>query len=74
LSDILVLDGEVLTYSTFTTSRGNVLVVDAFEVLALAYLYKGDTSVVNVDNSFIELEVVVRGKALAFLGQKPSLL
>jgi hypothetical protein len=74
LSDILVLDNEVLTYNTFITSRGNVLVVNTFEVLALVYLCKGNTNVISVDNSFIELEVVIGGETLAFLGQKPSLL
>jgi hypothetical protein len=67
LSDILVLDNKVLIYNTFITNHGNVLVINAFEVLALVYLCKGNTNVVNVNNSFIELKVVVKGKTLAFL-------
>jgi hypothetical protein len=74
LSDILVLDNKVLIYSTFIANHGNVLVINTFEVLVLVYLYKGNTSVISVDNSFIELEVVVKGETLMFLGQKPSLL
>ena len=66
----MVLDGEVLTYSTSTTGRGGVLVADDFEVLALAYLRKGNTSVAGVDNSSVELEVVIKGETLAFLDQK----
>ena len=63
-----------MTYSTSTTGRGGVLVADDFEVLALAYLRKGNTSVAGVDNSSVELEVVIAGETLAFLGQKPGLL
>jgi hypothetical protein len=70
----LILDGEVLMYSTSTTSRGSVLVADDLEVLALVYLRKGNTSVVSVDNSSVELQVVVGGETLVFLGQKPGLL
>ena len=74
MSDILVLDSEVLTYNTSTTGHGDILITDDFEVLALAYLYKSNTSVASVDNSSIKLEVVIVGKILAFLGQKPGLL
>jgi hypothetical protein len=74
LSDILVLDGEVLTYSTSTTGRSGVLITDDFEVLALAYLREGNTSVAGVDNPSVKLEVVIKGETLAFLGQKPGLL
>ncbi len=59
-----------MIYSTSTTSRGSVLITNDFEVLALAYLCKGNTSVAGVDNSSIKLEVVIKGKTLAFLGQK----
>jgi hypothetical protein len=61
-------------YSTFITNRDNVLVINDLKVLALTYLCKGNTSVVNVDNSSIKLQVVIRGETLAFLNQKPSLL
>ena len=74
MSDILVLDSEVLIYSTSTTSHGGVFVIDDFEVLVLAYLYKGNTSIASVDNSSIKLEVIVKGETLVFLGQKPGLL
>ncbi len=70
LSDILVLNSEVLTYSTSTTSCSSVLITDDFEVLVLVYLCKGNTSIISVDNSSVKLEVVIKGKTLAFLGQK----
>jgi hypothetical protein len=38
------------------------------------YLRKGNTSVVGVDNSSIELQVVIKGETLTFLSQKPGLL
>ena len=57
-------------YSTSTTSRGGILVTDDFEVLVLVYLCKSNTSVTSMDNSSIELEVIIKGKTLAFLGQK----
>ena len=61
-----------MTYSTSTTSRGGVLVIDDFEVLVLVYLRKGNTSVTGVDNPSVELEVVIVGEMLAFLGQNPA--
>ena len=70
LSNILVLDSKVLTYSTSTTGRGSILVTNDFEVLVLAYLRKSNTSIAGVDNSSVELEVIIKGKTLAFLGQK----
>ena len=66
----MVLDSEVLIYSTSTTSRGGIIVTDDFEVLALVYLCKSNTSITSMDNSSVELEVIVKGKTLAFLGQK----
>jgi len=67
LSDILVLDGEVLAYSTSNASCRRVLVADGFEVLALAFLRKGDASVVSVDDAAIELEVVDNSETFTFL-------
>jgi hypothetical protein len=74
LSDILILDKEVLAYSTFNASYCHVLVIDCFEVFALAFLYKGNTSVINVNNAAIKLEVVSGNETFTFLNQKPGLL
>jgi hypothetical protein len=70
LSNILVLDSKVLIYSTSTTGRDSILVTNDFEVLVLAYLHKSNTSIASVDNSSVELEIIIKGKTLAFLGQK----
>ncbi len=67
LSDILVLNGEVLTYSTSTAGYSRILVTNGFEVLALLYLYKGNSSAVDVDNSSVKLEVVSSGETLTSL-------
>jgi hypothetical protein len=74
LSDILVLDSEVLIYSTSTTGYGGILIINDFEVLILVYLCEGNTSIAGVDNPSIKLEIIIKGKTLAFLGQKPGLL
>jgi hypothetical protein len=63
----LVLDGEVLAYSTFNASYRYVLVVNGFEVLALVFLYKGDSSVINVDNVAIKLKVMSNSETFTFL-------
>jgi hypothetical protein len=70
----LVLDGEILIYNTSTTGRGSVLITDDFEILTLTYLREGNTSITGMDNPSVKLEVVIKGKTLAFLGQKPGLL
>jgi hypothetical protein len=70
LSDILVLDREVLAYGTLVTCCHRVLVINGFEVFALAFLYKGDSSVINVDNAVIEFEVISNNKTFTFLGQE----
>ncbi len=67
LSDILVLDSEVLTYSTSTASCSHILVTNGFEVLVLPYLHKGNSSAVNVDNSSVKLEVIGGSETLTFL-------
>jgi len=67
LSDILVLNAEVLTYSTSTTGYSRILVVNGFEVLALPYLRKGNSSAVDVDNPSVKLEVVSSSETLTFL-------
>jgi hypothetical protein len=67
LSDILVLNREVLAYSTSDASCRRVLVANGFEVLALAFLRKGNASVVSIDDAAIEFKVVGGGKAFTFL-------
>jgi hypothetical protein len=67
LSDILVLDREVLAYSTSNASYRRVLVTNGFKVLALAFLCKGNASVISIDDAAIKLEVVGGGKAFMFL-------
>ena len=74
LSDILVLDIEVFTYSASTTCYSRVLAVNGFEVFTLVYLRKGNSSAVSMDNSSVELEVVSGGETFTFLSQKPGLL
>ena len=74
MSDILVLDSEVLIYSTSTTSYSDIFITDDFEILVLVYLYKGNTSITGMDNSSVEFEIIIAGEILAFLGQKPGLL
>jgi hypothetical protein len=74
LSDILVLDGEVLAYNTFNANCRHVLIINGFEVLALAFLYKGDSSVIKVNSATIKLKVVSGGETFMFLSQKLSFL
>ncbi len=74
MSNILVLNREVLAYSTSNAGCYRVLITNYFEVFALAFLHKGDTSVVSVDNAAIKLKVVSGGKTFTFLSQKPGLL
>ena len=68
LSNILVLDSEVLIYSASTTSYSRVLITNDFEVLALALLYKSNPSSVSIDNPSIKLEIIVSNETLTFLG------
>jgi hypothetical protein len=63
-----------LAYSTFNINYYYILVIDYFEVFALAFLYKGDINVINVNNAVIKLEVVSNGKTFTFLNQKPGFL
>ncbi len=63
-----------MAYSTSNASCYRVLIADCFEVFALAFLRKGDTSVVSVDNAAIKLEVVGGSETFTFLSQKPGLL
>ena len=74
MSDILVLNSEVLIYSTFITDCDSVFITDDFKILILVYLRKGNTSIADVDNSFVKLEIIIKSEIFAFLGQKPSLL
>jgi hypothetical protein len=67
LSNILVLDGEVLAYSAPTTSCSHILVANDFEVLALALLHKGNSSGFGMDNPTIELEIIVGSEAFTLL-------
>jgi hypothetical protein len=63
-----------LAYSTFNASYRYVLVVNGFKVLALAFLHKGDSSVVKVDSATIKLEVISNSETFMFLSQKLSFL
>ena len=67
MSDILVLDSEVLIYGTPITGYSRILVANGFEVLVLPYLRKGNSSAIGMDNSSIELEVVGSGETFTFL-------
>jgi hypothetical protein len=66
LSDILVFDIEVLTYSTFITGYSRILVVNGFKVLILPYLRKGNSSAVDVNNPSVKLKVVGDSETLTF--------
>jgi hypothetical protein len=56
-----------LAYSTSNASCRHVLVTNSFEVLALVFLHKGDSSVIKVDNAVIKLEVVGSNETFTFL-------
>jgi hypothetical protein len=74
LSDILVLDREILVYGTLITYCYYVLVIDGFKVFALAFLYKGDSSVINVNDAVIEFKVMSNNKTFMFLNQELGFL
>ncbi|KAF4626883.1 hypothetical protein G7Y89_g11273 [Cudoniella acicularis] len=61
LGDVLILRNEVLTYSTSTTSYSRIFITYDFKVLILAFLRKGDTTVVlKVYNIAVKLKVMSR--------------
>jgi hypothetical protein len=54
-------------YNTSTAYRSRVLSYYRVEVTILAFLRKGNTSGISVNNASIELEVVVSRKTFALL-------
>jgi hypothetical protein len=74
LGDILVLNREILTNSTPTAYSSSILRRNGLEVLALAFLYKGDFSSIYIDNTSIKLEIIVKSEEFTLLSQKLSLI
>jgi hypothetical protein len=70
----LVLNGEILTNSAPTAYGSSILYRNGSEVFILAFLYKGDSSGIRIDNTSIELEIIVNSKAFTLLSQELSLL
>jgi hypothetical protein len=67
LGDVLFLNYEVSTHNTSTTYYSRVLSYYRVEVTALAFLRKGNTSGIGVNNTSIKLKVVVSYKMFALL-------
>jgi hypothetical protein len=63
-----------LTNSAPTACSSGILYRNGSEVFILAFLYKGDSSGIRMDNTSIELEIVVNSKAFTLLSQELSLL
>jgi hypothetical protein len=63
----LFLNRKVSTHNTSTTYRSRILSCYRVEVTVLAFLRKGDTSGIGMNNTSIELEVVVSRKTFALL-------
>jgi hypothetical protein len=74
LGDILVLDREILTNSTPTACGSGVLRGNGSEVFALAFLRKGDSSGIRMDNTSIKLEIMVKSEGFTLLSQELSLM
>jgi hypothetical protein len=74
LGDILVLDREILTNSAPTACSSGILRRNGSEVFVLVFLYKGDSSSIRMDNTSIELEIIVNSKAFILLSQELSLI
>jgi hypothetical protein len=74
LGDILVLNREILTNSAPTACSSSILRRNGSEVFVLAFLYKGDSSSIRMDNTSIELEIVVNSEAFTLLSQELSLI
>jgi hypothetical protein len=74
LGDVLVLDREILTNSAPTACSSSILYRNGSEVFALAFLYKGNSSGIRMDNTSIELEIVVNSEVFMLLSQELSLL
>ena len=63
-----------MTNSAPTAYSSGILYRNGSEVFVLAFLYKGDSSSIRIDNTSIELEIVVNSKAFILLSQELSLL
>ena len=63
-----------MTNSAPTTCGSSVLRRNGSEVSALAFLRKGNSSGIRMDNTSIELEIVVNSKAFTLLSQELSLM
>jgi hypothetical protein len=63
-----------LTNSAPTAYSSSILRRNGSEVFVLAFLYKGNSSSIRMDNTSIELEIVVNSEAFTLLSQELSLL
>ena len=74
MGNILVLNRKILTNSTSTTYSSSILYRNGSEVFILVFLYKDNSSSIRIDNTSIELEIVVNSKAFILLSQELSLI
>jgi hypothetical protein len=63
-----------LTNSAPTACSSGILRRNGSEVFILAFLYKGNSSSIRMDNTSIELKIVVNSEAFTLLSQELSLL
>jgi hypothetical protein len=62
LGDILVLNREILTNSTFTIYSSNILYRNSLKVFILVFLYKSNSSSIHIDNTSIKLEIIIKSE------------
>ena len=60
--------------STLTAYSSSILYRNGSEVFILAFLYKGNSSNIYIDNTSIKLEIIVKSKRFIFLSQEFSLI
>ena len=53
-------------YNTFIINRNYIFIINNFKVLILLYLYKGNFNIININNSFIKLEVINDNETFTF--------
>jgi hypothetical protein len=63
-----------LTNSAPTAYSSGILYRNGSEVFILAFLYKGNSSGIRMDNTSIKLEIMVNSKAFMLLSQELSLI
>jgi hypothetical protein len=61
-------------YNSSITSYSRVFIINNFKVLTLAFLNKGNSNSFIINNSFIKLKIISKGKAFTLLNYKLNLL